>query len=178
MKPYCRDEERGRTRQYCRITWILFILIILLQLVLPRPVVAEPLLWPLKDTGGVQYTSSGYGIRKSPMGGSTSSFHDGIDLACRRGTPVLASASGVIIVCAIKDPVLGTYMMLRTDSGLDLVYGHLSEGWYKRGQRVQRGWVIGLSGNTGRTTGPHLHFEVRQDPMQLFKEDRIWKGLH
>jgi murein DD-endopeptidase MepM/ murein hydrolase activator NlpD len=138
----------------------------------------EPLLWPLQDTGGIQFKSSGYGIRARPMGGGSSGFHAGLDIACRIGTPVLASGTGTVIVCAVKDSTFGNYMVLRLDDGRDLLYGHLSAMWYKRGQRVQRGWIIGLSGNSGYSTGPHLHYQVTMDPMPMFKDEREWIGLH
>lgn len=172
-----RIREREKMARMTQATWIIFALVLGLVFI-TQPASGEPLLWPLADTGGVQYKSSGYGVRKNPMGGSSGTYHAGIDLACRKGTGVIASASGIITVCAIKDKVYGTYMVLRTDSGLDILYGHLSEPWYRRGQRVKAGWIIGLSGNTGLSTGPHLHYQVMQDPMELFREGKEWIGNH
>lgn len=139
---------------------------------------AQALLWPLRDTGGVQYTSSGYGLRSRPMGGGAGGFHAGIDIACRVGTPVLAAGTGKVLVCALKDPTYGNYLVLRLDDGRDVLYGHLKEAWYGRGQRVERGWIIALSGNSGYSTGPHLHFAVSEDPAPLFAPAREWHGMH
>ena len=132
---------------------------------------AAALAWPLLDTGGRQWLSSGYGVRESPMGGETSGFHAGIDLACRVGTPVLAVADGTVIVCAFDDPVYGRYLVLRLDNGFDALYAHLSETWYARGARVARGAIVGRSGNSGASTGPHLHFALMVDPFSLVASD-------
>lgn len=133
---------------------------------------AQPLAWPLHDTGGRQWVSSGYGIRTAPMGGKTGGFHPGLDLACRVGTPVLAVGDGVVTVCAFDDPVYGRYMVIRlAGSGYDVLYGHLSETWVPRGQSVTRGQVIGKSGNTGASTGPHLHLSLIIDPLAMLARE-------
>jgi murein DD-endopeptidase MepM/ murein hydrolase activator NlpD len=102
------------------------------------------------------------------MGGGGGGYHNGVDIACRVGTPVLAVGDGTVIACAYGDAVYGKYLVLRLDSGLDVIYGHLSETWHGRGQRVRRGAVIGLSGNTGTSTGPHLHLGIMADPLMIF----------
>ena len=119
----------------------------------------------LADTGGRQWVSSGYGPRENPMGGAAgASIHFGEDLATRRGTPILALEDGQVIVCAYGDPVFGRYMVVRDALGYDTTYAHLSEAWYPKGAFVSRGMVIGLSGNTGASTGPHEHVQVTVDP--------------
>jgi murein DD-endopeptidase MepM/ murein hydrolase activator NlpD len=132
---------------------------------------APTLAWPLFDTGGRQWISSGYGIRTAPLGGKAGGFHPGLDLACRVGTPVLAVGDGVVSVCAFDDPVYGRYMVIRLDSGQDALYGHLSETWIRRGERVTRGQIIGRSGNTGASTGPHLHFSLMVDPLAMLMQE-------
>ena len=64
-------------------------------------------------------------------------------------------------------------MILRLDSGLDVLYAHLSETWYSRGQHVARGTIIGRSGNSGASTGPHLHFGLMADPLAFFASDQV-----
>lgn len=115
----------------------------------------------VKDTGGIQFLSSEYGPRVSPMGGSSNgSFHSGTDIACRVGTPVLAISDGVVVVCAYGDRLFGRYMVVRDGRGIDVLYGHLSATWIPRGTAIKTGAVLGLSGNTGQSTGPHLHLQV------------------
>jgi len=139
--------------------------------------VGQGLAWPLFPTGGRQWISSEYGLRASPMGGGPGSYHTGIDLACRVGTPILAVGEGVVIVCAFDDPVYGRYLVIRLDSGIDVLYGHLSETWYARGRHVSRGQVIGRSGNTGASTGPHLHLAFMIEPLSMFdsQEPAEWR---
>ena len=124
---------------------------------------AQPLLYPVKATGGVQYESSGWGFRPA-MGGGGNIFHFGIDIACKTGTPIVAVDSGKVVLCNSKDPTFGRMMLLELESGYTVLYGHLSETWFARGSSVSRGQVIGLTGNTGQSTGPHLHFAILVNP--------------
>lgn len=134
---------------------LMFLLVIGLQLALPSPLPG------LADTGGIQFVSSVYGPRSSPMGGSSNgSFHSGLDIACRVGTPVLALSAGTVMVCAYGDRVFGRYVVVRDDNGIDVLYGHLSATFVPRGTSVRAGQRIGLSGNSGQSTGPHLHLQV------------------
>jgi murein DD-endopeptidase MepM/ murein hydrolase activator NlpD len=157
--------------------WLSFVWILLVMSLGSSALLAEPLSWPLYATGGKQWISSEYGYRVAPMGGGTGSYHTGIDIACRVGTPVVAVGDGVVIVCAFGDSVYGKYIVLRLDSGVDVLYGHLSETWYSRGSRVERGRKIGLSGNTGASTGPHLHLGIMTNPLVLFgsQEPADWR---
>lgn len=132
---------------------------------------SQPLVWPLKNTGGRQWVSSGYGTRQAPMGGKTGGYHAGLDLACRIGTPVLAVGDGLVMVCATGDAVYGRYMVIRLGSGMDVLYGHLSETWFKRGSFVRQGQVIGKSGNTGASTGPHLHIALMLNPLSILQQE-------
>jgi murein DD-endopeptidase MepM/ murein hydrolase activator NlpD len=106
----------------------------------------------------VGWLSSGYGYRKDPFTGK-SRFHRGLDFSVPVGTPVRAVADGVILQLKHER---GMGKMIRIDHGqhLKTTFAHLSDWTVKIGQRVVRGEIIGHSGNTGRSTAPHLHYEV------------------
>jgi len=119
------------------------------------------------------WISSGFGYRTDPFTGRRA-FHSGIDFAGRTGTPVVVTADG-IITHAYEDRRLGNVIVVEHDieemnedgqpyirKGLyQTEYGHLDKILVKKGQRVTRGQQIGAMGNTGRSTGPHLHYSVR-----------------
>jgi len=93
-------------------------------------------------------------------------FHSGIDIAVPPGTRVRAPGPGIVIATG-RSPRLGTYVrLLHKEVQLETVLAHLSRvaGGLERGQPVRRGEVVGFSGNSGRSTGPHLHFEIRSLP--------------
>lgn len=105
------------------------------------------------------YNSSSFGMRIDPFTGMQA-MHEGIDFLADIGSPVVAAAGGVVIFAGFH-PQYGN--VIDIDHGNDLLtrYAHLSKILVKEGDIVQRGHRIGLSGSTGRSTGPHLHFEVR-----------------
>lgn len=107
----------------------------------------------------VNLTSS-YGMRSDPAGGGRR-FHSGIDLAVAAGTPVRATADGAIVTAGW---VGGYGLLVAVDHGgeLETRYAHLSQLTVASGELVARGDVVGYSGSTGRSTGPHVHYEVRQ----------------
>jgi len=104
------------------------------------------------------WVSSGFGYRISPFTG-LKEFHQGIDIATREGTPVIAPADGVITFVGVKG-ALGKTMVIDHGYGMVTRYGHLKKYLVKAGTRVKRGDKIALVGNTGRSTAPHLHYEV------------------
>lgn len=106
------------------------------------------------------WLSSKYGMRKSPITGKQM-FHGGIDLAAPWGTAVLACKSGEVISTVQNDAILGNYVIVRHGKTTTSVYGHLSAISVQEGELVQSGDEIGKVGETGLTTGPHLHFEIR-----------------
>jgi lysostaphin len=116
---------------------------------------AMPTMMPV----AAQYNASGFGMRIDPFTGQQA-MHEGIDFIVDVGTPVVAAAGGVVQFAGFH-PQYGN--MIDIDHGNDLVtrYAHLLKILVKEGDVVQRGRHIADSGNTGRTTGPHLHFEVR-----------------
>jgi len=106
----------------------------------------------------IGWLSSGYGYRRDPFT-SVKRFHHGLDYSVPKGTPVRATADGV--VAALKrDRGYGLMVRLDHGNGLSTIYAHLSEWRVKTGQKVRRGQTIALSGNSGRSTAPHLHYEV------------------
>lgn len=107
----------------------------------------------------VGYGTSGFGIRKSPYGGRKK-MHEGIDIANRLGTPVKAPADGVVVFSNSKAGY-GQTVILDHGYGLETWYGHTRKLLVTKGQKVKRGDTIALLGNSGRSTGPHLHYEVR-----------------
>ena len=103
--------------------------------------------------------TSEFGYRRDPFTGQTRG-HTGMDLAVVTGTPIRAALAGTV-TAASYDAGYGYYVMLDHGGGLATLYGHNSRLLVRVGQQVEVGEVISLSGSTGRSTGPHLHFEVR-----------------
>ncbi len=103
--------------------------------------------------------------RRHPITGRISP-HKGTDFAVRVGTPVLSTADGVVELVG-NHPLAGRYLVLRMDNGYKTRYLHLSQPLVKKGERVSMGEKIALSGNTGRSTGPHLHYEVMVNNRQV-----------
>lgn len=105
------------------------------------------------------YYTSGFGYRISPFTG-TRQLHSGLDMYAPIGTPVRSTADGVITRVA-NDPGYGKFLVISHGYGLSTLYAHNSKILVKVGQRIKRGQTIALVGNTGRSTGPHLHYEVK-----------------
>jgi len=110
--------------------------------------------WPVRGM-----LSSGFGVRTSPFT-DTPVFHHGMDIVARPGLPVAASASGTVVKSGFE-ALLGNVVVLDHGSGYRSVYAHLAERIVAEGAFVAKGEPVGTVGNTGRTTGPHLHYEVR-----------------
>ncbi len=129
---------------------------------------------------------SGYGMRHHPIL-NVRKMHAGVDFLLRTGTPVMATAEGVVRRAKFS-PTYGKYVDLyHEEAGYMTRYAHLSAfaDGIRRGARVERGQKIALSGNTGRSTGPHLHYEVRKlnnkrslNPMNFFVPDMTPKEYH
>ncbi len=106
------------------------------------------------------YISSSFGQRADPFGSSYSDFHTGLDIAAAKGTFIKAAANGVVVE-AEYNRIAGNYIVVKTDEELSFMYGHTQFMLVKTGDKVLAGQVIATVGDTGMTTGPHLHFEVR-----------------
>ena len=115
--------------------------------------------------------SSSYGMRIDPFSGDHS-MHQGIDLAAPEGTEVYAAADGVI-TAAGYDPVYGNYIIISHSNRWTSLYGHLQIIYSTLRSEVKSGSLIGRVGSTGQSTGPHLHFELRQDGMAFDPAGRL-----
>jgi murein DD-endopeptidase MepM/ murein hydrolase activator NlpD len=115
---------------------------------------STPSVWPTRG-----WVTSSFGFRKSPFTGLREK-HEGWDIGARLGSNVRATADGIVVVAGREH---GYGKLVEIDHGYGIVtrYGHNSKNVVKVGDRVQRGQKIALVGNTGRSTGPHLHYEVR-----------------
>ncbi len=149
--------------------------------------------------GGYDIASS-FGWRKSVMGGMTDGLHRGIDMvpylieknvdadvnvvSIEKGTAVVVFLPPGAVskvdgkeVMSDGDPLFGGLVIIYHGQGVYSLYGHMKTVFVKAGQRIRRGEKIGLVGTTGKSTGPHLHFEVDLDPETLLKNDIINLGM-
>lgn len=129
---------------------------------------STPTHWPLDVRGYVTRGQVGEGGRDEP--------HPGVDLAVAVGSVVRAAGGGSVLQAGDHEEY-GLFVLLEHPSGYQSMYGHLSRITAVQGARVQAGEVLGRSGNTGRSSAPHLHFEIRQngvsiDPTTMVKEER------
>lgn len=110
--------------------------------------------------------TSRFGPRLDPVSGSAVSIHQGLDMSAPTGTPIRAAADGVVVIADVQGGY-GNCTVIDHGNGLGTLYGHQSAFNVEVGDRVTRGQVIGFVGSTGHSTGPHLHWEVRQfgDPV-------------
>jgi len=116
---------------------------------------AIPSIWPVMGA-----LEGGMGGRHNPFTGRGWEYHEGQDIDAAYGTPVEAAASGRVIIAG-RQRGYGNVVYIDHGAGLSTRYGHLSQINVSIGQTVTRGQTIGLVGSTGRSTGPHLHYEVR-----------------
>jgi murein DD-endopeptidase MepM/ murein hydrolase activator NlpD len=113
-----------------------------------------PSIWPVMG-----WVTSGFGFRTNPFTGLTQ-MHEGLDIANRIGTPIIASGNGIVSDVG-NDTALGRVVVIFHGFGMTTRYCHLNKVFVKVGQRVKRGDKIAEIGMTGKTTGPHLHYEVK-----------------
>ncbi len=121
----------------------------------------SPVGWPTK--GG--WESSGFGWRTDPFNGHQE-FHEGIDIAARMGSPIYAMADGIVTYAGLNGGY-GNMVQINHGNGLSTRYGHASKILVKVGDRVHKGQEIAEVGSTGRSTGPHVHFEVLKDGHEI-----------
>jgi len=109
----------------------------------------QPSIWPVKGIVSQRFSGAG----------SSQGRHDGIDILAEENSLVVSTAKGVV-VAAGWDQDLGRYIRVNHDFGVESVYGHLARSFVQTGDQVQKGSALGLVGSTGRSLGPHLHFEI------------------
>lgn len=115
---------------------------------------STPSVWPVKG-----WVTSGFGTRKSPFTGKRT-MHSGLDIATKTGTPIKAPADGIVSYSDRKG-AFGKVLVIDHGYGYTTFYGHCSALLKKVGDKVKRGDTVAKVGNTGTSTGPHLHYEVR-----------------
>ena len=135
---------------------------------------ATPAIQPVsnKDLGRI---ASGFGYRIDPIY-KTIKLHAGLDFTGPTGTPIYATADGTVKTASFSTSGYGNHIIINHGYGYETLYGHMSKIKSKNGQKVKRGEVIGYIGSTGKSTGPHLHYEVRKngqkiDPVYFFYND-------
>jgi murein DD-endopeptidase MepM/ murein hydrolase activator NlpD len=131
---------------------------------------STPTVWPVHGS-----VNSGFGIRPDPFTGQPA-FHEGIDISSVRSEPVLATADGVVLRSGWAGEY-GKAIEVQHGQHYTTLYGHLEQTLVEEGQQVHRGDRVGLVGSTGRSTAPHLHYEVRVDgravnPLEFILETR------
>jgi murein DD-endopeptidase MepM/ murein hydrolase activator NlpD len=132
-----------------------------------RMLASLPTRWPVRGS-----VNSEYGTRQSPWQEGRE-FHSGIDIRAGAGTPIYAPAAGTV-VHAGQAQDYGTTIVLDHGQDIRSLYGHLSKLNVQPGQRVVRGAVIGYTGNTGRSSGPHLHYEIMVKGQAVNPRAYLW----
>ena len=132
-------------------------------------------LWPLPAS--INTLSSLYGGRKHPVTGKADN-HGGIDIPAAKNTKIYAAKSGVVTT-SIKQGSYGNYVVVSHSDGTSTLYAHMNSRAVSKGETVKQGQVIGYVGTTGRSTGNHLHFEIRvngdrRDPVDYFKDKTLY----
>ena len=110
--------------------------------------------------------ASGFGTRIDPFL-KVKRMHYGLDFSVKKGTPIYATADGRVVIIKSSFGGLGKYIYLDHGNGYRTVYGHLNKFNVRKGQKVKRGELIAYSGNSGRSTAPHLHYEVHKNGKKL-----------
>ncbi|WP_396178231.1 M23 family metallopeptidase [Flavobacterium sp.] len=122
---------------------------------------AIPAIQPVKNEN-LKQMASGFGYRSDPFT-KVRKFHAGMDFTAKSGTPIYATGDGVVEKADNTASGYGNHIVIRHGFGYETLYAHLSKYKVRRGQKVQRGDVIGFVGSTGRSEAPHLHYEVHKN---------------
>jgi len=135
---------------------------------------ASPAIQPLSNSD-LKRIASGFGYRIDPVY-KTVKFHAGLDFTAAQGTPIYATANGVVRIAGNQGDGFGNHVVIAHGYGYETLYGHMFRVKVKVGTRVKRGEIIGWVGSTGKSTGPHCHYEVIKngrpiDPAYFFYND-------
>lgn len=122
---------------------------------------AIPAIQPVRNEN-LKHMASGFGYRTDPFT-KVRKMHEGMDFTAKTGTPVFATGDGVVTQADNRASGFGNHIVIRHGYGYETLYAHLSKYNCKAGQRIKRGDIIGYVGSTGRSEGPHLHYEVHKD---------------
>ena len=122
---------------------------------------AIPAIQPVRNEN-LKQMASGFGYRTDPFT-KARKMHEGMDFTAKTGTPIYATGDGVVARADNTASGYGNHIVIRHGFGYETLYAHLSKYKARAGQRVKRGDVIGYVGSTGRSEGPHLHYEVHKD---------------
>ena len=122
---------------------------------------AIPAIQPVKNEN-LRRMASGFGYRSDPFT-KARKMHEGMDFTAKTGTPIYATGDGVVARADNSASGFGNHIVIRHGYGYETLYAHLSKYKARAGQRVKRGDIIGYIGSTGRSEGPHLHYEVHKD---------------
>ena len=126
---------------------------------------AIPSIQPIKNQD-LTRMASGYGYRIDPFT-KKRRFHYGMDFSARNGTPIYATGNGIVKRADNRSSGFGKHIRIDHGFGYVSLYAHLSKYNVRRGQKVKRGDIIGYVGNTGRSMGPHLHYEILKDKKKI-----------
>jgi murein DD-endopeptidase MepM/ murein hydrolase activator NlpD len=126
---------------------------------------AIPSIQPIKNKD-LTRMASGYGYRKDPFT-KKKRFHWGMDFSAKKGTPIYATGNGIVKRADNRSSGFGKHVRIDHGFGYVSLYAHMSKYNVRRGQRVKRGDIIGFVGNTGRSVGPHLHYEILKDKKKI-----------
>lgn len=126
-----------------------------------------PSRWPVRGA-----VNSDFGSRLSPWT-REAEFHSGLDISADRGTPVHAPAPGTVLFAGAQNE-FGLTVILEHGHDIRSLYGHLSKLQVTQGQKVERGQVVGLTGNTGKSSGPHLHYEILVKGQSVNPRAYLW----
>jgi len=133
-----------------------------------RVLAALPSRWPVRGL-----VNSSYGSRTSPWS-AKSEFHSGLDIGARVGTPVKSPAPGTVVFAGVNAEY-GQTLIIDHGNETKSLYGHLSKLSVAVNQKVQRGDVIAMTGNTGRSSGPHLHYEIQVKGQSVNPTSYLWE---
>ena len=127
-----------------------------------------PSRWPVRGP-----VNSDFGGRSSPWLSSSSEFHSGLDIGATRGTAVFAPAPGTVVFAG-QHAEYGVALVIDHGNDIKTLYGHLTKVTVAQDQKVQRGQPVGLTGNTGRSSGPHLHYEIQVKGQAVNPRSYLW----
>jgi murein DD-endopeptidase MepM/ murein hydrolase activator NlpD len=135
---------------------------------------ATPAIQPVSNSE-LKRIASGFGYRIDPVY-KTVKYHAGLDFSAPQGTPIYATANGVVRIAGNLGNGFGNHVVINHGYGYETLYGHMFRIKVKNGTRVKRGEIIGWVGSTGKSTGPHCHYEVHKngrplDPVYFFYND-------